>query len=107
TAAIRLKPDPEGEPIRLNAQLKENKRSGVPTYTNDRRFVEENGSRYVQAEQLGVLYVPSTKTVVVALLLNLLHFVAWLAAFWLILRFTLGHALGLAVVMGLITMMLV
>lgn len=105
TAAIRLRPDPDAEPIRLNARL--NSKTRVPTYTNDQRFVEENGSRYVQFDQLGVLYVPSTRTVVIALLLNLLHFVVWFVAFWLILRFTSGHALGLTVVMGLITMLLV
>ena len=40
-------------------------------------------------------------------LLNLLLFVAWFVAFWPILRFTVGHALGLAAVMGLVTMLLV
>ena len=107
TAAIKLKPEPDGEPIRLNAQVKNDKRTGLPTYLPERRFVEDKGSRYVQADQLGVLYVPSTRTVVVALLINFLLFVVWLAAFWPILRFTLGHALALTAVMGIVTMMLV
>lgn len=105
TAAIRLRPSPEAEPIRLNAQL--NPRSSLPTYTNERRFVEVNGSSYVEADQLGVLYVPSTWTVLVALLINVMLFVVWMIAFWPLLRFTLGHAFGLTVVMGLVTMLLV
>lgn len=105
TAAIQLRPDPAAEPVRFNAQL--NPKSSVPTYTPNRRFMEEKGSRYVEYDQLGVLYVPSTRTVVLALFINLLHFLVWMAAFWLILRFTLGHALGLAAAMGLITMLLV
>ncbi len=107
TAAIRLKPDPAADPIRLDAQLKEDKRSQAKTYTPDRRFVEEKGSRYVQADQLGVLYVPSTGTVILALLLNVLHFLVWYAAFWPILQFTRGHAFALTTLFGLVTMMLV
>lgn len=106
TAAIRLSPDPDAEPIRLDAQMKEDKR-GRKTYAEPRRFIEANGSSYVQADQLGILYVPSTRTVIVALFINLLLFVVWMVAFWPILRFTVGHAFGLAVVMGLFTMLLV
>lgn len=105
TAAILLRPNPEAEPVRYNAQL--NPRARVPTYTSDRRFVEVNGSSYIEADQLGVLYVPSTWTVLVALFINGMLFVVWMIAFWPILRFTLGHAFGLTVVLGLITMLLV
>ncbi len=107
TAAIKLKPEPDTDAIRLNAKLKDDTRSAVKAYTPERVFVEEKGSRYVQADLLGVLFVPSTGTVVLALLLNLVHFLVWFAAFWLILQFTRGHAFALTTLFGLMTMLLV
>ena len=110
TAAIRAKPGPDDEPVRFNAQLKEDKRSQAKTYATGpegRRFVEEKGSRYLQTDQLGVIYVPSTWAVILALLLNLLHFAIWFVAFWPILQFTRGHALALTAVFGVLTMLLV
>jgi hypothetical protein len=107
TAAILVKPEPEGEAIRLDAQLKEDKRTQAKTYTPDRRFDEQKGSRYVLADQLGVLYVPSTGTVAVALFINLLHFLLWFIAFWPILQFNRGHAFALTTLFGLVTMLLV
>jgi hypothetical protein len=104
TAALVVKTD--GAPTRFKADLKKDDRGGV-TYTNERRFTEENGSRYVRGDQLGVLYVPSTGVVFAALLLNFLLFAVWFAAFWPVLRFTWGHALGFAAVFGLVTMLLV
>jgi hypothetical protein len=56
---------------------------------------------------MGTLFVPSTGTVVLALLINLLHFVVWFVAFWPILQFTRGHAFVLTVAFGLFTMILV
>jgi hypothetical protein len=107
TAAIILKPDPEGEPVRFDAQFKEDKRTQAKTYTPERRFDEQKGSRYVLADQLGVLYVPSSGTVALALFINLLHFVLWYMAFWPILQFTRGHAFALTTLFGLVTMLLV
>ena len=69
--------------------------------------MEEKGSRYLQTDQLGVIYVPSTWAVILALLLNLLHFAIWFVAFWPILQFTRGHALALTAVFGILTMLLV
>lgn len=107
TAAIKVKPEPTApEGVRFNAQLSKDKR----TYVNSlegRRFIEDRGSRYVQADQLGVLYVPTTGAVIVALFINLMHFVVWFVAFWLILQFSRGHAFILAVSFGLLTMLLV
>lgn len=106
TAAIKLKPAPDAEAVRFDAVLSKDKKSYVNS-VDGRRFVEAKGSRYVQADQLGVLYVPSTGTVFLALLINLLHFVAWFVAFWAILQFTRGHAFVLSVAFGLATMLLV
>ena len=110
TAAIRARPGPDAEPVRFNAQLKDDKRSSVKTYAagiEGLRFVEENGSRFIQAHQLGVIYVPSTGAIILALFINLLHFVVWFIVFWLILQFTRGHAFVLMTVFALVTMLAV
>lgn len=111
TAAIILKPDEGASPTRFNAVLRKDARTGALTYPpkgdEKRRFEEENGSRYVLLDQPGVLYVPSTGVVVGALALNFLLFVVWFVAFWPVLRFSWGHALGLTAMFGLVTMLVV
>jgi hypothetical protein len=105
TGAIRVKTADDSDWVRYNAEVKEDTRSKAKVYAStDRRFVEEKGSRYVRGDQLGTMYVPSTGTVVVALLLNFLLVVVWAAACWPVLRFSLGHALLLAGIGTLVTM---
>jgi len=109
TAAILVK-DEAGNPIRLKAQLKKDDRTGAMNYIsdlNERRFTEENGSRYVMHARPGVMHVPSGGVVATALLLNFTLFVVWFVAFWPILKFTWGHALGFAAIFGLTMMLLV
>ena len=103
TAALVLKTEDAPEPVRFDAELK---KGATPEYTSERKFTDPAG-RYVKAEQLGVLYVPSTGVVVVALLLNFLLFAVWFAAFWPVMRYGWGHSLGFAAVFGLVTMLLV
>lgn len=107
TGAIELKPDGGGEPARYKAELKKDSRTGALTYTGERKFVEENGSRYVRSDQLGVLYVPSTGVVVLSLLINFTLFVVWFVVLCPVLRFGWGHALGFAAAFGLATMLIV
>jgi hypothetical protein len=125
TAAILL-PGPDGTASRFTAEMQVPDASGklVPlkpdmlkgdpkgvVYAPNTRFMEVSGSRYVQAKQLdehkGVLFVPSSGVVFVALLLNLGHFVVWFLAIWLLLRFGWGHALGAAAAAGLVTMLVI
>jgi hypothetical protein len=111
TAALKLKPEPNSDVVRFSARLSPDQRA----YVSDQegwRFDEEKGSRYILADKqtghvLGVVYIPSTGTVVLALLINVLHFVVWFAVFWPILQFTRGHAFILAVSFGLIMMILI
>lgn len=107
TAALLVKPDEGGNPMRFNAELKKDERTGALNYTTDRRFVEAGGNRYIKADQPGVVYIPSSGVVAVSLLLNVALFAVWFVAFWPVLRFNWGHALGFAVVCGLVTMLLV
>ncbi len=90
TGALRVKTPADPEPVRYNATLTKDK-----TYTPDPRFVEENGSRYIEADKgkIGRLFVPSTGTIAGALALNCALVVVWLVAFWPVLRFSFGHAI--------------
>jgi hypothetical protein len=109
TAALIVKAD-DGNPIRFNAEMKKDERTGAMNYVsdqNERRFVEEKGSRYIKAAQMGVMYVPSGGVVATALLLNFLLFVVWFVAFWPALRFNWGHALGFSAAFGLLVMLLI
>ena len=109
TAALVVKGD-DGNAARFNAEMKKDERTGAMNYVtdaNERRFVEEKGSRYIKASQMGVMYVPSSGVVATALLLNFALFAVWFVAFWPVLRFNWGHALGFAAVFGLIMMLLV
>jgi len=70
-------------------------------------FRQKGGSRYLEAAQPGTVYVPSLISIVVALILNLLHFAIWFIVFWPLLRYPSGTALGLAFGFGLLTMLVI
>jgi hypothetical protein len=106
TVAIVVK-DEAGNPVRYDATLDTNPNTGEKTYSRNvdsRRFVQVKGDRYIRPTQLGVIYVP--RTVFWALALNVVHFVVWFAALWLLLRFAWTHALLFTVVFGLVTMLM-
>ena len=108
TAAIVVR-DEAGNPVKLAAQVNTD-RNGAVNYIsdqNERKFVEENGSRYVMHARPGVMHVPSGGVVAIALLLNFLLFAVWFVAFWPILKFNVGHSLGFTAVLGLLMMLLV
>jgi hypothetical protein len=105
TGAILVKGPGDAAPVRYNATMKENPNTKTKTYTPEVKFEEEKGSRYVSESNIGTLYVPSTGTVVGALLLNFMLVVVWLVAFWPILRFSLAHALVFTASLAIITML--
>lgn len=108
TGAILVAGPGEKDLVRYNATLKDDPRTKEKVYAERTRFVEEKGSRYVEAEkenQMGKLFVPSTGTVVGALALNVALFVVWLVAMWPVMRFSFAHALMFAAAFGLLTML--
>jgi len=109
TAAVILKPDPQGPAVRFNAGFKEDTRGKTyfPKGNDGRRFMEENGSRYVSLDQPGVLYVPSATTVFLAILINLGMFAVWYVAFWPVLRFGAGFAALLTLAFAVFTIFVV
>ena len=66
------------------------------------RYVEAGGGRVMTENSPGEITTTRTGLLVGNLLLNLAHFLAWFACFWLLLRFQWSHALGLAVVFWLV-----
>jgi len=107
TGALVLSlPDSPG-PVRFDADLKQDPRAGPVYETPDRRFTENRGSRYIVGTQLGMLFVPSSGAILFALFVNLLHFILWFVAFWLILRFSTGHSFLFTIVLGITTMLVV
>ncbi len=110
TGALRVKGPDDPDAVRYNAQLmkydEDNRRSvHTKAYASERRFVEDKGSRYVNEEPLGTLFVPSTSTIVGALFLNFALLLMWLVVTWPVLRYSFAHALGLTVVGTLVTML--
>ena len=107
TGALVVRADAAGGPVRFNAEVRQDPRSGTVYATDERRFTEAGGRRYIVGTQLGTVFVPSTGAVVVALLLNVAQFGVWLLVFWPVLRYSLGHAAGFAAAFGLATLLFV
>jgi hypothetical protein len=103
TTAFEVK-DADGKVGRFDAVMDPKNPKGE-TYLPDKRFVEKGTKRYMDGDAPGAIYAPSTKVMIFALLFNVLNYVAWFVGFWLALRFAFPHAVGLAVVFGLLTML--
>jgi hypothetical protein len=95
--------DAGGTTGRFDAMMED--KAGRKTYTADKRFAEKGTKRYMDGDAPGAIYAPSSKVMIFALLFNVLNYVAWFVGFWLALRFAFPHAVGLAVVFGLLTML--
>jgi hypothetical protein len=94
--------DKDGEKIRLEAELtpdgKFKAAQGEPV-----RYVEVGGKHRVMTDSdIGNISVVRWGRIYANIFLNLLHFIVWFAALWLILRFQWGHAFGLALALWLV-----
>lgn len=96
-------PDPEGKKVRFDAEMREEPRIGKVYSTDNKLFKEKAGSRFLEGETPNKVMAPSSGTLIVAMALNLLMFAAWFTAFWPILQYLAGHAVGLALVFGVMT----
>lgn len=106
TVALLIPQSDGGDAKRYDANLTPEGAS-FATRAEEVIFTEKGGSRYVEAGLPGVVYSPSLFTVIVAMMLNGLHYAIWFVVFWPILRYTSGAALGLAFGFGLLTMLMV
>ena len=96
--------DADGKKARFDAEMRDEPRVGKVYSTDNKVFKEQGGSRFVEGETPHQVFAPSTGALVLAMALNILMFVAWFIAFWPILQYLTGHAIGLAFVFGIITM---
>lgn len=94
-----------GQPIRYEAEMDANQQQYSSEDKEKYTFVEKGGggrtiklSRGLNADPAEPVTVvsPSGGAVFLAVVLNVLHLVVWFAAFWPILKFNVGHAIGLA-----------
>lgn len=96
--------DADGKKARFDAEMRDEPRVGKVYSTDNKIFKEQGGSRFLEGVKPHKVFAPSTGALVVAVALNILMFLAWFIAFWPILQYLTGHAVGLAFVFGLITM---
>jgi len=101
TVALEIK-DGDQAPAAFNAELddKGKYKPGKVFRDRNRRYVE-----FGQTNTPSAIFVPSRGAFAGAVVLNLLNFVVWFAVFWPVMRFTAGHAAGLAIVVGGVTML--
>ena len=99
--------DGDGRKPRFNANLDPARANTYATAGGaaNHQFDEDRGSRHLDGAFPSTVYAPSRGAVIAALGLNALMFVAWFAAFWPVLRYGSGHALGLAGACGVVTML--
>ncbi len=95
--------DDNGQKARFDAELSD---SGTTYKTPAKVFRESGSARFLEGENIGTYFAPSTGSVVAAVTLNLMLFVVWFLVFFPILRYSSGLSLGLAVGFGLATMLI-
>ena len=100
TVALLL-PNADGSKARFDADLPNGR---YPPEGQEFFFSEQSGGRHIYGSNLRLMVVPDTGALILAVLLNVLLFVIWFVAFWPILRFSIGHALGLTVLFGAVSL---
>ena len=98
TVAVEV-PDGDGK-ARFTARLE----GGGYARGDERRFDEEGGPRSIDGKDPRRMAVPSTGALVAAVAVNVGHFVVWFLAFWVVLRFNVGHALLLTGLFGTVSL---
>jgi hypothetical protein len=91
------------EPTRFNANLTDDGKFRQPEET---RYEADGGRRYMDLNGLGKVYRKRSMAILSNLFANFLHLAVWIAVLWPIMRFTLGHAVGLGLGLWGITMLL-
>jgi hypothetical protein len=98
---VALEVPEDGKKVRFEADLKDGQYA--PGAGGERVFKEVGGGRFIDGSAPRKMQIPSPGAMTAGLLINLGQLAAWLVAFWVVLRFGFGHALGLAAVFGVTT----
>jgi hypothetical protein len=102
--AILLTEKGKDKPTRYNANLRPD---GTFPQLDETRWEEEKGRRYMDQNAIGKVYRVRSMAYVGNLTANLLHLIVWVLVLWPVMRFALGHAIGMGLALWAITMLAV
>ncbi|MFO0935629.1 MAG: hypothetical protein U0798_03825 [Gemmataceae bacterium] len=105
TVAIELKDD-KGNEGRFDAKLDAKGNYEIPSGRAP-RFVEAGSKRFLDADNPGLVFAPSTSALIIAVGFNVMNYLIWVVAFWPCMRFTLGHSIAGAIGFGALMMLFV
>jgi len=103
--AILIKEKGHDQPTRFEANL--DPKTGNFRPPEETRYETDGGRKYMDLSGLGKVYRKRTLAYVGNFFANLLHLAVWVAVLWPVMRFTLGHAIGIGLVAWGFTMLVV
>jgi hypothetical protein len=101
--AILIQENGKSEPTRFDANLTSD---GKFLPTSETRYETDGGRRYMDHNVLGKVYRKRSMAIMGNLFANLLHLAVWVAVLWPVMRFTLGHAIGIGLAFWGVAMLL-
>jgi hypothetical protein len=92
-------------PTRFDANL--DSKTGNFRPPEETRYAADGGRRYMDHAAIGKVYRVRSMAWLGNIAANLLHLAVWVAVLWPVMRFTLGHAVGIGAIAWLVTMLAV
>ena len=102
--ALLIKERGKEQPTRFEANLQPN---GTFRPRDQNRYETEGGKRYMDEVALGKVYRVRSWVYAGNFFANLLHLALWVVVLWFGMRFALGHAVGIGLVLWALTMLAV
>jgi hypothetical protein len=103
--ALLIKEKGKDQPTRFEANL--DPKSGNFRPPEETRYEADGGKRYMDLSTLGKVYRVRSMAILGNLFANLLHLAIWVVVLWLLMRFSLGHAIGIGLALWGVTMLVV
>ena len=103
--ALLIKEKGKDTPTRFDANL--DPKTGGFRPPEETRYAADGGRRYMDHSAIGKIYRVRSMAYLGNFFANLLHLVVWVAVLWPVMRFTLGHAVGIGLVLWGVTMLVV
>ncbi len=91
------------DPTRFDANMTADGRFRAP---EDSRYEADGGRKYMDVNAMGKVYRKRSMPILGNLFANFLHLAVWIVVLWPVMRFTLGHAVGIGLALWGITMLL-